>query len=46
MARRSRIAANERRKLVVACYAARRAALRALIGHPSTAPADGEAAAR
>ncbi|MFF9145912.1 30S ribosomal protein S14 [Streptomyces sp. NPDC014861] len=44
MAKKSKIARNERRKRVVERYAARRAELKELIRRPSTAPAEREAA--
>lgn len=44
MAKKSAIARNERRKKVVERYAARRAELKEVIRHPSTAPAAREAA--
>ncbi|MBY8886324.1 30S ribosomal protein S14 [Streptomyces sp. PTM05] len=46
MAKKSKIAKNERRKLVVARYAARRAALKAVIASPLTGTAEREAAQR
>ena len=44
MAKKSKIARNERRKEVVERYAARRAALKAIIRHPSSTAAEREAA--
>ncbi|MFE5514245.1 MULTISPECIES: 30S ribosomal protein S14 [unclassified Streptomyces] len=44
MAKKSKIARNERRKEVVERYAARRAELKEIIRRPSTAPAEREAA--
>ncbi|MFE6225037.1 MULTISPECIES: 30S ribosomal protein S14 [unclassified Streptomyces] len=44
MAKKSKIARNERRKRVVERYAARRAELKEIIRRPSTPPADREAA--
>ncbi|MEV7567224.1 30S ribosomal protein S14 [Streptomyces tanashiensis] len=46
MARRSKIARNERRKAVVARYAERRAGLKEVIRRPSTPAAEREAAVR
>ncbi|MGW6550831.1 30S ribosomal protein S14, partial [Streptomyces sp. NPDC055051] len=44
MAKKSKIARNERRKRVVERYAARRAELKEVVRRPSTAPAEREAA--
>ncbi|MEW1902611.1 30S ribosomal protein S14 [Streptomyces sp. NPDC086147] len=44
MAKKSKIARNERRKEVVERYAARRAELKEITRRPSTAPAEREAA--
>ncbi|MGW0033884.1 30S ribosomal protein S14 [Streptomyces sp. NPDC003314] len=44
MAKKSKIARNERRKEVVERYAARRAELKEIIRRPPTAPAEREAA--
>ncbi|MFJ3901632.1 30S ribosomal protein S14 [Streptomyces sp. NPDC090025] len=44
MAKKSKIARNERRKLVVERYAARRAELKELVRRPATPPADRAAA--
>ncbi|KQX09256.1 30S ribosomal protein S14 [Streptomyces sp. Root431] len=46
MAKRSKIARNERRKAVVARYAERRAELKEILRLPSTPAADREAAVR
>ncbi|MFJ8668606.1 30S ribosomal protein S14 [Streptomyces sp. NPDC093600] len=46
MAKKSKIARNERRKAVVERYAARRAELKEIIRRPSTAEAEREAALR
>ncbi|MFD3662001.1 30S ribosomal protein S14 [Streptomyces sp. NPDC058659] len=46
MAKRSKIARNERRKSVVARYAERRAELKEIVRHPSTPAADRAAAVR
>ncbi|MEU2244762.1 30S ribosomal protein S14 [Streptomyces sp. NPDC033754] len=46
MAKRSKIARNERRKAVVARYAERRAELKEILRRPSTPAADREAAVR
>lgn len=40
MAKKSKIAKNEQRKALVAKYAAKRAALKAIVRDPKTAPAD------
>ncbi|WP_406864185.1 30S ribosomal protein S14 [Streptomyces sp. HUAS MG47] len=44
MAKSSKIAKNERRKAVVARYAARRAELKAVVRRPQSTPAEREAA--
>ncbi|MFB7862701.1 30S ribosomal protein S14 [Streptomyces sp. NPDC056069] len=44
MAKRSKIAKNEKRKEIVERYAARRAELKEIIRRPSSAPAEREAA--
>lgn len=44
MAKKSKIAANERRRVVVARYAARRAELKRVIARPSSTPAQRDAA--
>lgn len=44
MAKKSKIAQNERRKEIVERYADRRAELKEVIRHPSTTPAEREAA--
>ncbi|MER5740424.1 MULTISPECIES: 30S ribosomal protein S14 [unclassified Streptomyces] len=44
MAKKSKIAKNEKRKAVVARYAARRAELKEVIRHPSSSDAEREAA--
>ncbi|MFI1019032.1 30S ribosomal protein S14 [Streptomyces sp. NPDC020965] len=44
MAKKSKIAQNERRKEIVERYADRRAELKGVIRHPSTTPAEREAA--
>ena len=46
MASKCKIAANERRKVVVARYAERRAELKAIIARPSTSEAERAAAQR
>ncbi|MFE5711955.1 30S ribosomal protein S14 [Streptomyces sp. NPDC056501] len=46
MAKRSKIARNERRKAVVARYAERRAELKEILRRPATPAADREAAVR
>ena len=46
MAKRSKIARNERRKAVVARYAERRAELKEIVRRPTTPAADREAAVR
>ncbi len=46
MAKRSKIAANERRKAVVARFAARRAELKAIIAGPTTPDDERDAAVR
>ncbi|MEU9716799.1 30S ribosomal protein S14 [Streptomyces sp. NPDC047976] len=45
MAKKSKIAQNEKRKAIVEQYAARRAELKAIIGSPSSADAERQAAA-
>lgn len=44
MAKKSKIAQNEKRKEIVERYAARRAELKQVIRHPSSTPAEREAA--
>ncbi|NMD55067.1 MULTISPECIES: 30S ribosomal protein S14 [Tsukamurella] len=44
MATKAKIAKNERRKVLVARYAQRRAELKRVIAHPSTSPDDRSAA--
>ncbi|MEU6389737.1 30S ribosomal protein S14 [Streptomyces sp. NPDC046939] len=44
MAKKSKIAQNEKRKAVVARYAARRAALKAIVRRPDTPPSERAAA--
>ncbi|WP_394436561.1 30S ribosomal protein S14 [Streptomyces sp. SGAir0957] len=44
MAKKSKIAQNEKRKVIVARYAARRAELKRVIGRPDTPPAERSAA--
>ncbi|MCP9212241.1 30S ribosomal protein S14 [Streptomyces sp. HD1123-B1] len=46
MAKKSKIAKNERRRLIVARYAVRRAALKALIADPGTSDGQRDAAQR
>ncbi|MFE0101844.1 30S ribosomal protein S14 [Streptomyces sp. NPDC059009] len=44
MAKKSKIAKNEKRKEIVERYAARRAELKEVVRHPATTPAEREAA--